>query len=290
MAGFEQKMGKKSIPPPQITRRLLFTTCFWIMVIIVLFMFLVGSSSSANQEPVNNFTFPKSPPNTYCDVWRQKYRTFGKTVWFDRPSAYSAKRIVKHGGWKEVESPDTAIGRKFDGRENDLNNLREDVQISRPSSFESDKGLYYASPEARFIFTRMYFYKDANEENSQTARLGIDYACPGQILNHVPGASGFCRKDYMQMYLKAYKAKYLEDSNPQCYQDVTPKSYILTDADHCEEYLDVIKDLIDEYGENLPIRYIHKNSVRHKGYGIELVDYAYATKLLAKYRGPTRCE
>ena len=80
---------------------------------------------------------------------------------------------------------------------------------------ESDRGLYYVSPEARFIFTRMYFYKNREENNEQTARLGIDYACPGQILNHVPGASAFCRKDYMQMYLKAYQTKYKQDGNPQ---------------------------------------------------------------------------
>ena len=71
--------------------------------------------------------------------------------------------------------------------------------------------------------------------------------------------------------------------------DVTPKSYILTDLDHCEEYLTELQGLIDQYGEDLPIRFIHKNAVRHKGYGIELVDYAKGLNLLAKYKRDDGC-
>ena len=81
------------------------------MVILVLFVFLVNTGTQEKPALRLDFTglddlsYPKSPPDTYCDIWRQKAQDFGKNVWFDRPSAYSAKRIVKEGGWTEVDSP-----------------------------------------------------------------------------------------------------------------------------------------------------------------------------------------
>ena len=66
------------------------------------------------------------------------------------------------------------------------------TKSKQPSGLEHDKGLYFINTKATFIFTRMYHYtKKHSDANDQTARLGIDYACPSQLLNHVPGASAF---------------------------------------------------------------------------------------------------
>jgi len=65
---------------------------------------------------------------------------------------------------------------------------------------------------------------------------------------------------------------------------VTPKSYILTEQDHCEEYLNELTELLaGAEGKELPLTFIHKNSVMHQGKGIEFVDYEKGSELLEKY-------
>lgn len=65
---------------------------------------------------------------------------------------------------------------------------------------------------------------------------------------------------------------------------MTPKSYILTDNDACEEYLNELTQLLTEnYGKELPLQFIHKNAVMHQGKGIQFIDYAKGSELLTKY-------
>ena len=59
----------------------------------------------------------------------------------------------------------------------DLEFVKE-TKLKKPKGLEHDKGLYFVHPRAAFIFTRMYHYASRSGENEQTARLGIDYACP----------------------------------------------------------------------------------------------------------------
>jgi hypothetical protein len=86
-------------------------------------------------------------------------------VWFDRPSAYSAKKIRKDMGWTEIKAPSKAKGRKFGSKVHDYDDIQEGVIITKPDSLENDKGLYFAAVEANFIFTRMYHYRDSQMRN-----------------------------------------------------------------------------------------------------------------------------
>ena len=95
--------------------------------------------------------------------------------------------------------------------------------MEKLSDYETAPGVYFVPLDVVFIFTRMYHYRDDDQRNLQTARLGIDYACPGQLINHVPGASAFCRKDFLQYYLRDYQARYEAAGQPQCYpRSITP--------------------------------------------------------------------
>ena len=42
---------------------------------------------------------------------------------------------------------------------------------------------------------------------------------------------------------------------------------------HCQAFLSELKVLMKDYGENMPIRWILKDALLHKGYGIKLVDF-----------------
>ena len=46
---------------------------------------------------------------------------------------------------------------------------------------------------------------------------------------------------------------------------------------------------MENYGENLPIRWILKDALKHKGYGIKLVDFNTAQSLMLRYDKPEGC-
>lgn len=168
------------------------------------------------------------------------------------------------------------------------------VEMEKLSDYETAPGLYFVPLDAVFMFTRMYHYRDDEQRNLQTARLGIDYACPGQLINHVPGASAFCRKDFLQYYLRDYQARYEAVGQPQCYtRSITPISLILSWPSHCRKTMDILRGKTQEYDEKTwPLEYIMKDAVRHKGYGIKLVTRAYAQELLGIYdsQGKFTCD
>ena len=157
--------------------------------------------------------------------------------------------------------------------------------MEKLSDYETAPGVYFVPLDVVFIFTRMYHYRDDDQRNLQTARLGIDYACPGQLINHVPGASAFCRKDFLQYYLRDYQARYEAAGQPQCYpRSITPTSLILSWPVHCRKTMDILRGKTQEYDDKTwPLEYIMKDAVRHKGYGIKLVTRAYAQELLGIY-------
>jgi hypothetical protein len=109
----------------------------------------------------NTLTFPMAPEGTYCDIWKDSHSGYKKTVWFDRPRAYSARMISKDMGWKEVEPPPTSMGRRFASVPRDYEDIEENVPMKKPDDLETDRGLYFVSLEANWIFTRMYHYRDA---------------------------------------------------------------------------------------------------------------------------------
>lgn len=157
---------------------------------------------------------------------------------------------------------------------------------NKPSDLETAEGLFFAPKEAAFIFTRMYFYGDENFVNHQAAVLGVDYACPGQLFNHVPGSSAFCRKDLIQHYMRDYQLRYKKLGLSHCYtRSITPKSYILSETDHCQQFLGELEAALVKYTpDNMPIEWITKNARRHKGYGIDLIDYKGAQQFLDLYK------
>lgn len=128
-------------------------------------------------------------------------------------------------------------------------------RVSASSDQENNESLFLIPQEANMIFTRMYHYKNAISENIQTARLGVDYACPGQIFNHVPGASAFCRKDYLQKYLLDYNKRYKALNLENCFKGyLTPKSYILGNQEHCESFIDDLEIQLQKFNSsNMPI-------------------------------------
>ena len=93
----------------------------------------------------------------------------------------------------------------------------------------------------------MYTFKDSDGKNIQTARLGVDYACDKQLFNHIPGASAFCRKDYLQMYLLDYISRYERLDLHHCYEPITPKSYLLMNPEQCNNFLKEIEIILNNY-------------------------------------------
>jgi hypothetical protein len=105
-----------------------------------------------------------------------------------------------------------------------------------------------------FIFTRTYHFLTLEGENLQTARLGIDYACNKQLFNHVPGASAFCRKDYLQKYLKNYQQRYEDLNLSYCYSPITPLSFVLEYPKDCNLFLLEVENLLKKFNESsMPI-------------------------------------
>lgn len=151
------------------------------------------------------------------------------------------------------------------------------VMKQTPRDLETNEGLFFITENVSMIFTRMYHYRDNMARNVQTARIGIDYACPGQVFNHIPGAASFNRKDFLQYYLLDYERRYKARGLGYCFSTPTPKSFILDDKDHCELFIETMSELLEKHEkDNWPIEWITKNAVRHKGYGIELIDYEKA--------------
>ena len=235
------------------------------------------------EESTLSFPIPES--NTYCSKWAPVAEF---SLWADRPSAYSVKK-VNQSGWKLLPPKSKSTGLFF----KDFFNLNYSetfwAEVEQGHSQETNEGLFLIPEETNFVFTRMYHYRDSQFRNIQTARLGVDYACPGQIFNHVPGASAFSRKDFLQKYLIDYKRRYEALELPQCYsRSITPKSFIMEDSLQCEQFMDVIQELIISYNEtNFPLKWITKSSTRHKGYGIELLDFTKASYFYKLYREQT---
>jgi hypothetical protein len=170
--------------------------------------------------------------------------------------------------------------------------INANVNVRRkPKYMETPEGLFFISKEAAMAFTRMYFYGDDNFLNYQAAVLGVDYACPGQVFNHIPGASAFCRKDLIQHYMRDYSKNYHKLGLDQCYtRSITPKSFILSEPEHCLEFVAELTKAVTQYSEdNMPIEWITKNARRHKGYGIELIDFKAAHQFLNIYDQGTAC-
>mmetsp|Transcript_26250 Transcript_26250/g.46933 ORF Transcript_26250/g.46933 Transcript_26250/m.46933 type:complete len:543 (+) Transcript_26250:2383-4011(+) len=226
-------------------------------------------------------SYPRPLADTYCHSWD---RPGEPNVWTDRPSAYAVKKIEDFG-WTRVNSASEA---RVVSYRNNYNPSLTDARITtkrKPSDLENAEGLFFAPKEAAMLFTRMYFYGDENFLNFQAAVLGVDYACPGQILNHVPGASAFCRKDLIQHYMRDYQKRYKAKGLDHCYtRSITPKSYILSETDHCQQFLNELETALTKYSEDsMPIEWITKNARRHKGYGIDLIDYKAAQHFLSLY-------
>ncbi|CAG9313632.1 unnamed protein product [Blepharisma stoltei] len=230
----------------------------------------------------NSFSYPHPEPNSYCDDWKLSSQ---KTVWVDRRNAYSATKIESFG-WDMLQSKKSGNALQFASiSKPEYHNTRW-AKIFLQSDQENNEALFLIPKNANFIFTRMYHYKNALSDNIQTARLGVDYACPGQILNHIPGASAFCRKDFLQRYLLDYNKRLQKEGLSHCFRGyLTPKSYILGEPDHCNAFIDELEAQLNNYNSsNMPIEWITKSSLRHKGYGIELIDYKRAQYYYNLYR------
>ena len=114
-------------------------------------------------------------------------------------------------------------------------------------------------------------------------------------MNHVPGASAFSRKDFLQYYLRDYQMRYELAGVGNCYnRSVTPTSYILSWPTHCSKVMEILREKTRKFDEeSWPLEYIMKDAVRHKGYGIKLVTYQYAQSLLEAYdskKGQYSCD
>jgi hypothetical protein len=61
-------------------------------------------------------------------------------------------------------------------------------------------------------------------------------------------------------------------------------------VEDCETFLKIVEGLVERYdSDDMPINWLIKNALRHKGTGIKLVDHRYATNLLEQYSTPDRC-
>lgn len=230
----------------------------------------------------NSLTYPRIEPGSYCENWRN---TGEMTIWSDRPFAYSATKLSEYG-WDIISS--NKYGRFLAFKS--LKHLSyEDVvwRATKNQDFqETNQALFLIPKNVNFIFSRTYFYSDNEYNNIQTARLGVDYACPGQIFNHIPGASAFCRKDFLQRYILDYRRRYANLGLSHCFDSsLTPKSFILNEPEHCNTLMDELElQILMHTANSMPIEWILKSPLQHKGYGIQLVDYAKAQILLDMYR------
>ncbi|CAG9335444.1 unnamed protein product [Blepharisma stoltei] len=273
---------------------ILILICIWSVVLI----FSIPKPQSDIQAPLliktnakigeNSLTFPHSEPGSYCDSWKN---TKTKTVWTDRPSAYSSLKLIDFG-WNMLKSNKNGKALQFINPNNLNYDETEWKTVSKAQFQETNEALFLIPKEANVIFTRMYWYGDSDNNNIQTARLGIDYACPGQIFNHIPGASAFCRKDYLQEYILDYQRRYASLGLFHCFTgSLTPKSYIMNEPEHCKAFIDELERQTDKFNsKNMPIEWILKSPLQHKGYGIQLIDFEKANYYINLYRGNLRKE
>lgn len=260
----------------------------WTIILALSISTLPGTPRAFLENPIsysgeNSLTYPNPSPGTYCYDYTPLYT---RTLWADRPSAYSVKEIARNG-WKmqdPIELSNVLI------RHSRANPMISWESMKTPRSLEKNEGLFFIPQSASFVFTRVYYYKDKSGDSLQTARLGIDYACAGQIFNHIPGASAFCRKDYFQTYQYYYKRWYEKQGLGHCYTDVTPKSYLLSLPDHCYEIMLLLEKSAEKYGKSMPLEWITKDALVHKGYGVTLVDYNLARSYTADYSTYEDCE
>ena len=264
----------------KVTQVLSIIAMIWILATLLAILTLPSSSPSLLRGDSiqffanSTYSYPIPPVSSYCESWKPSH---SKVYWSDFPSAYASKKVQEYG-WKRLSDKDSGIGLSF-AEGNTLNySSMVWTKLNKVKDQENSQ-LFLVPDKANWIFTRMYTFKDSQGQNLQTARLGVDYACDKQLFNHVPGASAFCRKDYLQLYLIDYNRRYNSLGLGSCYTSITPQSFLLQEPEHCVLFMKELEVLLNRYNEtNMPIQWITKSALRHKGYGIELLDYS-----LAKY-------
>jgi hypothetical protein len=229
----------------------------------------------------NSLSFPIPSPGSYCQRYK---KSKNKLFWADLHVAGPVDIILNYG-WNLIttKSSGVALTLKLGSPSFNYSSLEwSKVSKVRP---EDNLELFLLPEEVSLVFSRMYWYKDHIGNNIQTARLGVDYACNKQMLNHVPGASAFSRKDFMQLYLADYNNRYKSRGLEKCFESITPKSFTLKDPKQCEEFLKITEKLVEEFNETtMPVQWITKNGLKHKGYGIEIVDYGFASYFHSLYK------
>lgn len=240
------------------------------------------SVPSISKEKEYLLAYPQPPPGTYCSNWNPSFK---KAFWSDSKGQKPIP-LMKGLGWNKLESKPSGRALKFK-----QNSLQWTEVNAKTSDRESNERLFLVPEDASLIYTKRYFYSTPEKTNKQTARIGIDYACPNQMLNHIPGASAYCRKDYLQRYLMDYQKRYKALDLSHCYQEsLTPDSYILSEPEHCIAFIDQLKQMVRTYdSQNFPLNWILKSAVQHKGSGIKLVDYDLAVHYLKLYTRNTNC-
>lgn len=243
---------------------------------------LRGSAIGVYEE--NSLSNPIPSPGSYCESYKPSQKN--KFFWADLHSAPPVY-LISDLGWTRLSTKVSGVAlTQIDETEAFNYSSLAWKKVSLVQE-ESNLQLFLIPNEANLIFTRMYMYRDSLGINLQTARLGIDYACNKQMLNHVPGASAFCRKDYLQLYLKDYKNRYSSLGLDKCFIDLTPKSFLLKDPKQCIEFIKITDEIIAKYNEtNMPVEWITKDSLVHKGYGIDILDYSLASYFNTIYKSP----
>lgn len=259
----------------------------WLTVTLLSILTLPSTSSSMLRGSVigtyedNSLSFPIPSPGSYCERYKKNKN---KLFWVDLHVA-GPVQIMMDYGWNMIPTKSSGVGLVLKEDNQGFNySALEWAKVNRVRA-EDNLELFLLPEEVSLIFSRMYWYKDHIGNNVQTARLGVDYACNKQMLNHVPGASAFCRKDLLQIYLADYRKRYKELGLSHCFNSLTPKSFLLQDPEQCEEFLKITDDIVHEFNEtNMPVQWITKNGLQHKGYGIEIVDYGFASYFNALYK------
>ena len=243
---------------------------------------LRGSAIGAYED--NSLSFPIPSPGSYCESFAPNKKQ--KLFWADLHSAPPVY-LISDFGWTRLSTKSSGVALTQKENEDTFNySSLVWTKVSRVQE-ETNAQLFLIPKEANLIFTRMYMFRDNLGTNFQTARLGIDYACNKQLFNHVPGASAFCRKDYLQLYLNDYKLKFKSLGLGKCFVDLTPKSFLLKDPNQCKEFIKITDELVSKYNEtNMPVEWITKDSLLHKGYGIDLLDFELATYFHTVYNSP----
>ena len=230
--------------------------------------------SIVSRTKLKQLAYPKQPVNSYCALW---FPTKEKTYWIDVKGGMFLKM-----DWKELPTQKEGWVLNYQP----YLEVPEWKYISPGSEVSSKDKLFLIPRSASMIYTRRYSYFK-NNLNLQTARIGIDYACPGQILNHIPGASAFCRKDFLQSYLLDYQRRYQSMGLGHCYpRSITPQSFILSEPDHCQVFINELSSMLLQYPrEEFPLKWILKSAVQHQGYGVKLLDYDLANFYKQVYAG-----